>query len=554
MFADETNILKRLRGSVVNTILIITILVLLPVFVEVLVARDFVVEQIQVNPNVVVGGIFFLLVTSISLFFVFRQSKSLSVAIPIPFMFYGAGALFLLNDPFGPSLVSYWMISTLVVIFVAIVYGRLAMVVTLSLIIVSTGIIAYNQGSINGVITYVSFSPIIILIALFIDSSMVRLVEALEHLSSTKVKLEESLGTINRQRQQEQLITQRLDLVVSNISEAVVLVDKNYEIQLINLLGTRYLDKKRGDRFNTSVFLDDRTNATVDILESLFAKGSGNQFSDHLELNFKNGKMPVEVIVTPVWIDGVIEFGLIIIRDVTETREVDKLKSEFVSVASHQMRTPLTAIKWNLENLNDMKDLEGAEAREILKTVQDSTYRMIELVNDLLSASRIDRGAQVDLVESEFNIVELVQKVIDEYRDKIENSNIEVEFSHPQGEIMYLGDKEKIFEAISNLVSNAIKYSRENSQVTIKLAKPGNEILLEVSDRGIGIPAEDQPNIFKKFFRAGNARKKLAEGNGIGLYVVKNFIEAHNGQVKFVSNPEKATTFYVNLPERHSEK
>lgn len=258
--------------------------------------------------------------------------------------------------------------------------------------------------------------------------------------------------------------------------------------------------------------------------------------------------------------DGILEYVVAIERDITKEKEIDKAKTEFVSLASHQLRTPLSAISWWTEMLlaGDAGALSG-EQKKYLDQIYQGSQRMVELVNALLNVSRIELGTFI--VQPELSdIIDICKTVIKEMQSIIDNKKIyliqDYGFSLPK---IYI-DPNLIRIIFQNLISNSVKYTPEKGHIKIQIELRQNcqafdgtksfthAIFISVSDTGFGIPAEQQKNIFTKLFRADNAKEKIAEGTGLGLYIVQSIIEHSGGKIWFESEENKGTTFFVLLP------
>lgn len=238
--------------------------------------------------------------------------------------------------------------------------------------------------------------------------------------------------------------------------------------------------------------------------------------------------------------------NLIILHDITREKRIDRMKTEFVSVSAHQLRTPLSAIKWALETL--LKKKLTSEQKEIVKEAYESNKRMLILVDNLLDVVRIEEGRYLQkLVLSDFE--KIVQSVIKYYQEEIRKKRIKFEFRVLSEKLPKIKvDPEKIFLVIQNLLDNAIRYTLPGGMVTITLEASQKDIQFSIEDSGIGIPKDQQGNIFEKFFRGSNAVRMKTEGNGLGLFIAKNIIEAHKGKIWFRSEEGKGTTFYFTLP------
>jgi PAS domain S-box-containing protein len=268
----------------------------------------------------------------------------------------------------------------------------------------------------------------------------------------------------------------------------------------------------------------------------------------------KNGvKYFAQVSVTPILDDnGEVEFFVGIERDITKSKEIDSVRSEFVSVASHQLRTPLTSIKWYIEILQgDNQNFTDAQ-KDIVKEISTSNIRMINLVNDLLNVSRIETGEKYKITKQSENVITILKTVVNDQQMSANAKKISINFDNSGfDEFIMEIDKDKLYQSIANLINNAIKYSPENSSIDFKFVKSGdNEVTISVQDHGIGIPESGKSRVFEKFFRAENAVKKQTDGSGLGLYFARAIVIDHKGTMEFDSVEGKGTTFTVKLPIR----
>lgn len=235
--------------------------------------------------------------------------------------------------------------------------------------------------------------------------------------------------------------------------------------------------------------------------------------------------------------------------------EIDKAKSEFVSLASHQLRTPLSAINWYSEMLlaGDAGAL-NEEQKKFVDEIYAGNQRMVELVNALLNVSRLELGTF--LVEpAPTDVAALAQSVIDEQKPEIARKQQQFTASLASGLPQYQMDQKLLRMVVQNLLSNAVKYTPEHGTVSLDLSRASDGALrLRVADTGYGIPKEQQKKIFSKLFRADNVRAMDTEGTGLGLYIVKSIIDHAGGSIRFESEEGKGTTFFVEFPAEGMKK
>lgn len=240
--------------------------------------------------------------------------------------------------------------------------------------------------------------------------------------------------------------------------------------------------------------------------------------------------------------------GVLIVRQVEALEKIDALKSDFVSLVSHQIRTPLTSIRWFTEILLTQPRYRlPTKQKNIVKDIHEAASRVISLVGTFLNISKIESG-KINLSVEETNIEHLVRDVIKELKNVITKKkiklNLEVDLKIPKAFI----DQKLVRQVYLNLVGNAVKYSAIGGRVDVIIRKKGVNIVSEIRDKGIGIPASEKDKIFQKFSRAKNASSFAPDGAGLGLYLVKLIVESHRGRVWFKSIKGKGTSFFFSLP------
>jgi two-component system NtrC family sensor kinase len=234
----------------------------------------------------------------------------------------------------------------------------------------------------------------------------------------------------------------------------------------------------------------------------------------------------------------------IVMQDITHLKELDKLKSEFVSVVSHDLRSPLTSILGYVQLLERAGELNEAQ-KEFVKRVHSSVDNITSLIGDLLDLGRLETGLDLTLAPCSLN--EIIVQVVENVQMAIQDKKLKLELSLSEEEHFVQGDRKRLQQAFNNLVSNAIKYTPEHGKITIRMKNKDGQIISQIEDTGVGISPSDQPYVFDKFFRSDEVRDNF-QGSGLGLSIVKTVVERHNGRIWVASVPNSGTTFTVVLP------
>lgn len=222
-----------------------------------------------------------------------------------------------------------------------------------------------------------------------------------------------------------------------------------------------------------------------------------------------------------------------------------RLKEEFIDLISHQIRTPMTNIKWNLELLNEEKMNE--KQNRYVDRLAESVEKITSLVNDFVYLSRLDQSKK-ELILRKFDVKKILKDVLKDFKMFASSKNIEMVIESDCEDCWVKTDQKKIKIVLSNMIENALKYSYDDSKVEINLYKKRTNLIIKISDQGCGIDRQSQPFIFDKFYRAMDAKKLSADGTGVGLYISKVLLRDMAGEIWFKSEENKGTDFYISLP------
>lgn len=365
-------------------------------------------------------------------------------------------------------------------------------------------------------------------------------------------RLRESYGRLAFEQQRD-------EAMLKGMGEGLIAIDDQQRIVVINKVAAELLElgdenainkepiKENYQLYHLGAKKDSKVHA--DARPSFMALKTGKRVEDVLGFLDSGGiKRQLNIAASPFMVDGKVVGVVTIIRDVTKEKEVDRMKTEFISLASHQLRTPLSAIKWFTEMLinGDAGKLQ-TDQMDFAKNISDSTERMIALVNSLLNISRIESG-RIMIVPQPTDLRELVGGITNDLKAKTEEKQQTLIISVHEGLPKINLDPRLISQVYLNLLTNAIKYTQKGGEVSVFISKKDDKVISQVTDNGYGIPKEQQDRLFQKFFRASNAVKVETDGTGLGLYLIKAIIESSGGEIWFESEEGKGSTFWFSIP------
>lgn len=358
------------------------------------------------------------------------------------------------------------------------------------------------------------------------------------------------------------------EAILLSIGDAVMACEVSGKIVLFNHVAAELsgfsIKEAVGKHYNQVLsFIKEGTDEPhKDFIDQAIKEGKMTEMTNHAMIIRKDGtRTSVADSASPVLNkSGKIIGCVVVFRDVSKEREIDRAKSEFVSLASHQLRTPPTAIKWLIEILLNDKEGKFTEGqRNNLNDIGAENERMIKTINSFLNVSRIEMGKfSVTISSADINLC--AQDVIKELKFQITAKKLRLKEKYTEQKFVISTDPNLLKMVIQNVLTNAINYSHEKGEISLEVSlKNKGEILggrtikknsavLIVSDKGCGIPKEQQNKIFTKLFRANNAGKIYNDGNGLGLYISKFIIGKFDGDIWFESEENKGTTFYVTIP------
>lgn len=347
----------------------------------------------------------------------------------------------------------------------------------------------------------------------------------------------------------------RISAMFANFSDPVIFMGNDSRILLFNP------EAKKIFNLNESAInakIEKTGNFALENFSSIInfpfivKRGTEAEFAaegeEEMEIQSGEQKLIFKVVTREVVDRGYYLGTMKIFTNLTREMEIDKLKSEFITIAAHQLRTPLTAIKWVIKTvMSGEAGPVNEEQKQYLNKGYDSNERVINLVNDMLDVSRIEEG-RFGYNFAKENFLQTLQEVVDNLKPQIDMKSLNFVMKVPKEVPLLTLDKAKITLVLQNLLENAVKYTPNKGEIVLEVKTSAKLLKVSVKDSGVGIPAEDQKKIFSKFFRAQNVMRMETEGSGLGLFIVRNIINKHNGNIGFNSQEGKGTEFFFELP------
>lgn len=256
------------------------------------------------------------------------------------------------------------------------------------------------------------------------------------------------------------------------------------------------------------------------------------------------------VVMAPLYDRDQVRGAVAVLRDMTEERTLDKLRKDFVANVSHELRTPLVMLQGYSEAIMDDIAETQEEKRELAQIIYDETLRMSRLVNELLDLAKLEGGHfKLNLMRS--SLFTLGNKVVHKFNGIAKDSEIQLALDWKAKDAEFCFDTDRLEQVLTNLIDNAIRHTQKGGRVTLTISDDDQYCIMEVTDTGSGIPPEDLPFVFERFYKADKARTRGRSGTGLGLSIAKNIVEAHGGKINVRSKLNEGTTFSIRLPKKY---
>ncbi len=389
------------------------------------------------------------------------------------------------------------------------------------------------------------------------DESDVPLLEALSNQAAVAIENSRLYQQLLDENIKITSLKNYLDSILKSTPEAVIVLDKDGRITTFDPHAERVFKINAFEAANK--LYDD----VFDSMLSKFLDGILEEARQGLsvldrEYEFSNdgeNKIPLGFSISPLKDENDNEIGTVLVcRDLTETKqllnlqELSKMKSDFVSTVSHELRTPLTSIKGFIQTL--LSDKEGyfqeEQKQRFYGIINREAERLLRLINDILSVARIEAGRALEMNYADVDVAELVEKVVN--TQKFYTKKHEFKADVPEKVSTVWGDGDKLDQVLTNIVSNAVKYSPNGGTITIRVEEKNSQISVSVIDQGLGIPKDELPKLFQRFQRVKGTEAEKIKGTGIGLHLAKSLVEMHGGSMFIDSEYGKGSTFGFILP------
>ena len=369
------------------------------------------------------------------------------------------------------------------------------------------------------------------------------LVDSSDELGELARVLNEMSQNIEDKIKEIELQNQHLAAILQSMVEGIIVVDKDSRVISVNRPAEEIFEIKQ-EEVKDKLFLEVVSNNEIDdVISEVLRFGSFK--SKELSLVWPIKKV-FKLDASPIFENKEITGCLLVVHDFTEIRKLEVMRKDFVANVSHELKTPLTTIKGFVDTLKEGALEDKENALNFLNIISEHTLRLENLINDLLSLSHIE-SKEIILKKTFFDICALVDNVLKSFQFNLDKNNIIVE-NKLNNPLLVFADKDKITQVINNLVDNAMKFNKENGSIKIYSLKEDSFVKIFIEDSGIGIPKEDLPRIFERFYRVDKARSRDMGGTGLGLSIVKHIVELHNGSVGVDSIEGSGSKFYFILP------
>ena len=347
-------------------------------------------------------------------------------------------------------------------------------------------------------------------------------------------QLKYNVELINQEKEQ-------LSSILTSMTDSVITFNRDLTVLLSNPPAEKLLQKWYSQTDGQGV-PGDIPKEILHMLEHVI------DFSEEVEDELELAGQFYAISISPLYSGDSIRGAVAVLRDQTDQHKLDKLRSDFIANVSHELRTPISMLQGYSEAIIDGVTTNEEERNEMVQIIHDESMRMGRLVTDLLDLARMESG-HMRLYKEDVSMIPLLSRIANKFMQVARDANVELGFSSPENsEIISRIDQDRIEQVFTNLIDNAIRHTPDGGKVTLSIEKNRDTIVMKVIDTGVGIPEEDLPFVFERFYKADKARTRGKGGTGLGLSIAKNIIDSHGGSITASKSPNQGTIFSCTLP------
>ncbi|MBP3950538.1 ATP-binding protein [Bacillus suaedae] len=348
-------------------------------------------------------------------------------------------------------------------------------------------------------------------------------------------ELNNNIHALNQEKEQ-------LSRILVSMADGVITLDKRGNVVLTNPPAERFIQSWYYEQGSGESSADQIPEA----LQFLFEKVVSLEKEQVIEFDMQGRSWTI--LMTPLYDQHVIRGAVAVFRDMTEERRHDKLRKDFIANVSHELRTPISMLQGYSEAIIDDIAASDEEKKEMARIIYDESLRMGRLVNELLDLARMEAG-HVELNIETIELAPFMERVVRKFQGFAKEQNIQLELEDERADAWIEVDPDRLDQVLTNLVHNAIRHTNEQGNVTLRVNSYDHGTKFDVSDTGTGIPEEDLPYVFERFYKADKARTRSRGGTGLGLAIAKNIVEAHDGHISVHSKLNEGTEFSFYIPK-----
>jgi two-component system sensor histidine kinase ResE len=347
-------------------------------------------------------------------------------------------------------------------------------------------------------------------------------------------QLKYNVELINQEKEQ-------LSSILTSMTDSVITFNRDLTVLLSNPPAEKLLQKWYSQTNGQGV-PGDIPKEILHMLEHVI------DFAEEVEDELELAGQFYAISISPLYSGDSIRGAVAVLRDQTDQHKLDKLRSDFIANVSHELRTPISMLQGYSEAIIDGVTTNEEERNEMVQIIHDESMRMGRLVTDLLDLARMESG-HMRLYKDDVSMIPLLSRIANKFMQVARDANVELGFSSPENsEIISRIDQDRIEQVFTNLIDNAIRHTPDGGKVTLSIEKNRDTIVMKVIDTGVGIPEEDLPFVFERFYKADKARTRGKGGTGLGLSIAKNIIDSHGGTITASKSPVQGTIFSCTLP------